>query len=160
MKKHNFSERLSRIQQVVLLLFLVVFFFVYTFYLGDGYYLIGDYKYEMYQRILFVFLLIEAVLFVLFRLSGKKKQNVRYGKGINWEREDIFLLCYAIVMILSTIGACDKKTALFGYPEWFLGIFMMLSFLFLYMVFAKTYCFSMGTIVLYLVSGSVMWGFK
>ena len=156
MKKHNFSERLSRIQQVVLLLFLVVFFFVYTFYLGDGYYLIGDYKYEMYQRILFVFLLIEAVLFVLFRLSRKKKQNVGYGKGISWEREDIFLLCYAIVMILSTIGACDKKTALFGYPEWFLGIFMMLSFLFLYVVFAKTYCFSMGTIVLYLVSGAVM----
>lgn len=144
----NFLEYLTAFWGVLLCL-------VIPFYMKDGYYKIGEAKYDAYAHLV-VFgmpvLLLLVLLYFVFALRHKKtdKEQLR-AVGKSFSVTDYFVLAYLAAVLVSYFLCVDFKTAFWGYEGWYMGLFSQLSFVLLYFIcsrFLKDYQVVLGALLI------------
>lgn len=126
--------------------YLCVFFgmalcLIIPLYMKDGYYQIGNAKYDAYRNIIMYgmpVLLLLVLLYGIFELKEKKSFGQRLqtlGKSLSVT--DWFVIVYLIGVFLSYILSSDIETAFWGYEGWYMGLFSQLSFVLLYFICSR-----------------------
>ncbi len=106
-------------------LYLVMIVGILPFYYTEGYGYIGSDKARFFKTFGFPLLIagfvgmvIYAVLDTILSCKGKAKEEIwSWIKG-KFSLTDIFILCYAAVMIISYFSTEYKDTAWYGYEKW------------------------------------------
>ncbi len=70
-------------------------------------------------------------------LHDSKKSLLAFIKEIKLSIPDIFVLAYAISLILSTIVSSNKGELLWGYPTWNMGLASQVLFVMLYFIISR-----------------------
>lgn len=100
-------------------------------YMKNGYYEIGQCKYDMYWGITVVGLPLLLIFAVIYFILQRKQMSVKeMGKKISVM--DIAVLCYLVCVLVSFCLSEYKQEAWTGYPGWNMGLYAQLTFVFLY----------------------------
>lgn len=106
-------------------------FVLVPLYMKNGFYGIGDSKYNTYKGIVFVALPILSVLGILYLFLIRKQINKEWLK-LNLSILDRVMILYLICVCVS-FAVCDfKSEAVMGYPGWNMGLISQFTFVLLY----------------------------
>ncbi|MCD8130726.1 MAG: O-antigen ligase family protein [Lachnospiraceae bacterium] len=110
-------------------IYLLLLLVVLPLYMENGFVLIGDVKYYFFRdrTILFVLLVSICAVFCL------KSRDWR------WSEVDIAVLSFAAASILSFCLSDDKRTAFWGYDDWYMGLLSQLLFVWIYFAVSRGY---------------------
>ena len=111
----------------------ILLFVLLPLYMRDGFYMIGDVKYQFFRNVTVMFCVLLSALQFLWRISGG-------GEGaagrLSWT--DMMMLGYLAASLLSFGFSMDRPTALWGFSGWHMGFFS--QFLFVWAYFALSRC--------------------
>ncbi len=113
-------------------------FVVYPLYLENGYYMITDGKLRLYKRLHIVFFISMGALLLVFLILGLCMigwKGVFEAIESKLQKREKWLFFLVFSFVSSTFLAVNQYTAIHGYQDWYLGIWMYGSFLLLYLLF-------------------------
>lgn len=120
---------------------------VLPLYMKEGYWQIGDAKYEMFQNIAIICLLVGGIagffccigIFVEWwsARSSFEKTSIITRCRFSWT--DTFITAYAAVNVLSFWGSAYRETAWTGFYQWNMGLFTQLLLVGSYFLFSRGY---------------------
>lgn len=99
-------------------------------------------------KILFVYLISTAIAIIWF-LNRK-------GNSISSYSEDKIIMCYLLIVILSTIFSLDLVRSIWGIPRREEGLFAIIVYIFLFIIVNKKYKFSNNHVIFFLISASIV----
>lgn len=107
---------------------------VLPLYMEDGLTMIGDAKYIFFIKYSLLILVFSgAGLLVRLAVPRKEKQNFR------WSVTDSFAVFYSLAVLLSYLFSDYRQDALFGYPDWHMGLVTQLLFVWIYFFLSRWY---------------------
>lgn len=109
-------------------------------YVKNGYYGIGDAKFECYKYIAMIGLsccLLCAAFYGIIYITDSDKRGLWKEEGIQkmlrrLSITDYFAISFLIATLIATVAGGFYSNAFWGYPGWFMGIFSQFSFVLLY----------------------------
>lgn len=129
------EKNLNKIMYSIVTFYLIVMFGVFPLYYQDKYFNMGAAKYEFAKGISVIYLGI--LLFCQVLKSGitireqlQKKEKIIHLKNISCT--DWFVIAYAVCVSISFFVTEYRREALWGYPEWYMGVFSQLLFILIY----------------------------
>lgn len=120
--------------------YIIVLLAVLPLYMSDGYYLLGDAKYQLFRNCTLICLGIWVVVEAFSLLSdlwNRLRVDVKLARP-KLGTVDIFLLAYGGCVLLSAISS-PYDAAWTGYREWYMGAFSQLFFVGIYFFVSRYY---------------------
>ncbi len=121
--------------------YLLLMFCVYPFYMENGYYNIGEAKYNFFMRISAAAFLILFVVYFLWQIGQiREKIGTRQAYLIEWDKvslTDLLVLLYATFLFLSYAFSDNKDEALWGTEGWYMGCILLLLLCGLYFLISR-----------------------
>lgn len=116
---------------------------VLPLYMKEGYWQIGDVKYELYRNVTLL-CLAAGMLAGLICLAGRARAGhsgevsaVRHG--ISFSVVDFFILSFALANVISYLESRYPDTAWYGYEQWHMGLLSQLLFTGSYFLISRGY---------------------
>lgn len=130
----------GQIMEYVLAAVLFLLCCVVPLYTRDGYYQIGDAKFQAYKYIMLGGFGVLLVLLIMYGAFAAKDPVVRMAfqeqksKGMSGvlSATDWFVIAYMAAVILSVFSGGFYREALWGYDGWYMGLMAQISFVLLY----------------------------
>lgn len=120
---------------------------VFPYYMRDGYYDIGQAKYDFFKYASFTYLFVIGIVFIIDILYfyKQKSQRLLIKECVRDERSraailagcKLYLSAYGIICLLSFIMSPYKETALFGVYSWNMGLVTQLLLLLIFLVISR-----------------------
>ncbi len=151
--KFSFSSFCEEAVSLLLMAYLFVIFFLYPYYLQNGYADIGRDKFNFYRDITvggFALIIPLAVLCLIFRFRDHKK--IFSLKGISITDGAVFT--YLIGVLLSYSFTQFKQEALWGERGWYMGLITQLLFILSYYLVSRFWEFEEKIVLVFLVASA------
>lgn len=133
------ENRGKEYQGIVCSLYLSAMLTVLPLYMKDGYWKLGDVKYELFRNITLLCLALCGTADVLGRLDALLHREPNSGGRRIWSWTDSFVMAYAAVNIISFLLSEYKATAWAGYVEWYMGLLTQLLAAAVYFMISRYY---------------------
>lgn len=158
-KINNPFEACRLILEILFACYSAMMFVVYPLYLENGYYMITDGKLRLYSRLHIAFFAVMAMVLLGYFALILKKSGIRSVFEMIEEKflkreKCLFILVFSFVS--STLLAVDQHTAIHGFHDWYLGIWMYGSFLLLYLLYSLFFEFRIYSLHMLSLTASVM----
>lgn len=95
-------------------------------YMRDGLNRIGDAKYIFYRNVSVIFLAVTAVQFIISVCQRATRSTASSQSAAQWSAVDICILAYGATSVVSCCLSKYPATALWGYQDWYMGLFTQL----------------------------------
>lgn len=130
----------GQIMEYVLTAVLFLLCSVVPLYTRDGYYQIGDAKFQVYKYIMlggFIILFAVLIMYAVFAAKDPVVHTAlqdRKNKGLSGilSVTDWFVIAYMAAVVLSVFSGGFYREALWGYDGWYMGLMSQISFVLLY----------------------------
>ena len=121
-------QKLSKLWAGLLFLFIAIFL---PFYIPQtGYLYIGTEKYYFFFYGMCI-LILPGILFFIYAIVKKRPEIFIF------RQTDIFVLCFALSVMISYLFSIDKKIGLTGNEEWHMGLISQLLFVVIYFAISR-----------------------
>lgn len=131
----------------ITIVYFILLTMVFPYYMRDGYYDIGQAKYDFFKYASFIYLIVLGSLIIWGVLYTKKhrgksllnKEDVCDERSITavFSSSTLYLFAYGIICILSFIMSSYKETALFGVHSWNMGLITQLLLILIFLVMSR-----------------------
>ena len=126
-EKNSFAEIIAGVMEYIVAMVLVVMVFAVAFYAEDGYYQIGNAKFDAYCRIMLPGMSLLLVMELVYLIGGIRGKAGRSRSVTDW-----FVLAYLVLTVVSAVCGGCREDALWGSRGWNMGMLAQLSFVLLY----------------------------
>ena len=109
-------------------------------YLKDGYHGVGDCKYEAYKWVMIISVSLIGFFALLYLVMSSGKMNIKFGLT------EYLCIAFLALVFLSSVGSGYFKECMTGYSGWYIGFFVLASFMFLMFVVKNGGTFYKSTI--------------
>lgn len=101
-------------------------------YMKEGYWQIGDGKYELFRNLS----IICSGCWLAALLTGVFGER-EWRRKVQWSWMDGFMLCYGLANIISFWGSAYRETAWTGCVQWYMGLLSQLLFVWIYFLVSR-----------------------
>lgn len=151
--KEKGKKMVRTCMSIVFTLYGIAMFFVFPLYMGDGYYMMTDYKFRLFKQVTIPFLLLQSILILVDKILSGKSTVMKKRK---LQMSGLFLILYGADIVISTKLSLHPETALYGFKDWYMGMYLLLGMLFLYCIYALYDEGHEVLFLLYFLSGTLM----
>ncbi len=135
--KNNKSEQptfIYLLREQLTDIFLIAMLLVYPLYTVDGYFDLIYVKWEFFLKGSIIFISLSIILNIVILIKEYRTLN---KSSISFV--DKFVLAYLLCVIISYLGAIDRKAALWGVDTWYMGLVAQLLFIGIYFCVSRGY---------------------
>ncbi len=173
-KQQTVREPLSsRFMKHLVSMYLFLMFIIYPLYYENKYYNMGEAKWHFFRFWTYgVFkgdpeALIVPITPLIFLAGFLWYQYTLYKEGLlkkswnprNMSVVDLFVLIYAVAVIISALLAQDKSKVIWGYKGWFMGLAAQMAFVLIYYFVSRFWRWDEVMLILYLAASSIVYIF-
>ena len=126
-EKNSFAEIIAGVMEYIVAMVLVVMVFAVAFYAKEGYYQIGNAKFDAYRRVMLPGMALLLVMELVYLIGG-----IRGKAGKGRSVTDWFVLAYLALTVVSALCGGCREDALWGSRGWNMGMMAQFSFVLLY----------------------------
>lgn len=133
--KMKTENKLDKIMYGAVMLYIVVMFGIFPLYYQDKYFNMGEAKYEFAKGISVIYFSILILCQILksgIKTGNRLRKKQRIISFANISGTDWFVIAYAVSVGISFCVTSYKQEAIWGYPEWNMGVISQLLFVLIY----------------------------
>lgn len=138
-KQEQDMAGIKEYKQIVASACLIMFLAVLPLYMKDGLNRIGDAKYLFFWNVSVLFLLCTIILIIVGNVNILLNKQPIWRSDIRLSAVDGFVLAFGIVSIISYCLSAYPTTALWGYPDWHMGLLVQMLMIVEYFVISRWY---------------------
>lgn len=127
------SEVVLQILTVVLTIVGCALCLLLPLYLQEGYYHVGESKFNIYKYICIIGYVPVLILWVLYLLLQKEKRSFKELFSVT----DWCVLAFILLSFVAALAGGNFSACVWGYNGWYMGIISMISFALLYFSFSR-----------------------
>lgn len=142
-------------------IYLFLMLAVYPLFMGHGYEDLVYKKWALFLYASIAFVLMSGVCGLAIFAGNRRMDEQQRWKRIDrnrWGSTDWFVLIYLVSVIISYIGAADRKAAFWGVDTWYMGLVAQLLFVGIYFGISRSYSEKKHLKVLTAVVGGIVGG--
>lgn len=164
MRKHlNLLEKCSSV-------YLFCMLGIFPLYYQNKYFDMADAKFAFFQYATMAMIFIMTLLFAYYTFTQKTdaaKPDIEQAEAVKTSAEkavggmklsavDVFVLLYALAVVLSYVCSDYKAEAVYGYGDWYMGLFAQLCFVAIYFFISRFYKWKSWMLYVVLVSSAIV----